>query len=47
VGDSEYFLEKARESCELFNIRLETVVTNSTILEDNLAMCREAVSKKR
>ena len=47
VGDNEYFLGKARESCELFNIRLETVVANSTILEDNLAMCREAVSKKR
>ena len=46
VGDNEYFLEKARESCELFNIRLETVVAKSTILEDSLSKCREAVLKR-
>lgn len=43
VGNSEYFLEKAKEACELFNIRLETTVAKSTILEDSLAKCREAV----
>lgn len=50
VGDDEYFIDKAKESCEMFKVRLEKVVSNSTILEDNLAKCQEiaaGVSKGR
>ncbi len=41
VGDNEYFIGKAKQSCDMFDIRLEKTVSRSTILEDNIAKCRE------
>jgi len=42
VGDNERFLEMAGETCKTFNdIRLETTVSTSTVLEDHLARCVE------
>ncbi|VAX18630.1 hypothetical protein MNBD_NITROSPINAE03-334 [hydrothermal vent metagenome] len=41
VGNDEYFIDKAKQSCEMFDVRLEKTVSSSTILEDSLAKCRE------
>jgi len=46
VGDDKYFTEKAKESCEMFDVRLEKTVSTSTILEDSLAECREIAAEK-
>jgi hypothetical protein len=45
VGDDEYFIDKAKASCEMFKVRLEKIVSNSTILDDSLAKCQEIATE--
>ena len=47
VGDNEYFIEKAKEFCQIFNLRLEKTEGTTAILEQNLEMAKKvAVSGK-
>lgn len=36
VGDDDHFMARAKESCDLFGLRLERAVSRSTILDDCL-----------
>ena len=47
VGNNDYFIEKANEFCEIFNLRLEKTEGTSAILEQNLEMAKKlAVDRK-
>jgi hypothetical protein len=47
IGDNEYFIEKAHEFCEIFNLRFDKTDGTSAILEQNLEMTKKiAVSRK-
>lgn len=44
VGQKDYFMQKAAESCEVFGVGLESTVSDSTILQDNMALCVKAAA---
>ena len=47
VGDTEHCLDRAREFCDIFNLRLDTTEGTSQILEQHLGMTLEVAVRNK
>jgi len=47
VGDTEHFMDRAREFCRIFDLNLETAEGSLQILEKHLSMTLEVALRKK